>query len=179
MAGSINLQTASGGNYVITPEDFTGTKNISLSPNGFGNVLQVQHVQLTGTGEITTTSASWTASGFYIDFTPVSANSKLIVDICVATKHNGGNASDGWKGSIFRDGVRVQSGTAPSAHAFQYESSIGNTNRHHQTNVRTVETSNSTATTRFELYFACYSVGTAVVTKDWGLGTIVVYEVEA
>ena len=145
-----------------------------------GSVLQVKNfMSSTSGGQLVTTSTStWTASGVYIDFTPISASSLIVIRADLQSKNDSGNTSDGLRMVIMRDTTnRVGVGT--SADAFFHQAGTSNHNQHFQMSFSVSETASSTTSRRYEVYLRSFGGNSTGINYDWGAQSMQVMEIAA
>ena len=78
-----------------------------LSPNANSNGI-VQVLSTSATGEIQTSSSSWSNSGLQITITPSTTSSRILIQGSLNYRCDGG-ATKQWAGTIFRDGTNLNS----------------------------------------------------------------------
>ena len=139
-----------------------------------GHVVQVAYSNSTGSSSsvATVTNANAdTATGFYAEITPTSADSKILVMLTSNLQHTGAlNQGIIW-------GMRR--GTAPIARnggTDYIEYTNADNNFHTTVNFKYVDAPASTSTLRYELYLSNYGGGTSVV-RNWGTTNITLMEI--
>ena len=158
-----------------------GLRRLQSSSLPSGSVLQVKNFEGSNTsGELVTTStSSWTASGVYIDFTPISASSLIVVRADLQSKNDSGsNTSDGLRMQIMRDTTN-RVGVGGSADAFFHQSGTSNHNQHFQMSFSVSENASNTNSRRYEVYFRSFGGNAAGINYDWGAQSMQVMEIAA
>lgn len=119
-----------------------------------------------------------TVANLTMNYTPLYANSKLIVRVTMGTRSNG-TGRVGMAIRLLRDGSVVNTIGATDgwgySGAFYYKSDT--VNHHRQLHLRAVVNANSTATTTFAVR-TNVSWGAFEYSTNWGLGTIQVMELQ-
>jgi hypothetical protein len=142
-----------------------------------GHVIQVTYSVSTGQStSVATTSNNNadTATGFFANITPTSADSKILVMLTSNIQHTGA------AGQAVIWGMRR--GTTPIARsgsggAFDYiEYSNVDNNFHTTVNLKYVDSPASTSLLRYELYLSNYGGGSSTV-RDWGTTNITLMEI--
>lgn len=78
----LKLNTTNG-SVTLKPEDGSGNVDVTIPRAGVGKVLQIQH--LNGNSSLSTTSTSFFESDMFIDFTPKSSTSKILITVSYGT----------------------------------------------------------------------------------------------
>jgi hypothetical protein len=144
-----------------------------------GSILQVVNENSIGvTGELSTTSVSYVTTGLSVSITPISATSKLYVELVGNCKYFAPvePGDNGVTFKIYRDGVAINSNAGD---CLFYRSDASTTNQHQPIGLSHFVNANSTATTTFTLFFSDQWGGTGVYTRDWGTHQFTVMEIAA
>ena len=138
-----------------------------------GKVLQIQRFAITtDMGTITTTTLI--NSGLGITITPKSSTSKLLVTAHLQFDDEA-TTSDGIGASIYRDGVNLHSGMRAGFGSFTYNApSVDN---YMLSITEAFIDSNSTSTTRFDLYVSTWSGTARRLNGHAGQSYITVWEI--
>jgi hypothetical protein len=145
-----------------------------------GSILQVVNANSIGVGgAITTTSASYVTTGLSVSITPLSASSKLYVELVgnaqfLAATDVGDN---GVAFRIYRDGTAINS--TNSGDGLYWRNDSGAQNHHGLITITHYVNANSTATTTFTLFYADFWGGTGSYSRDWGTHQFTVMEIAA
>jgi hypothetical protein len=145
-----------------------------------GSILQVVNANSVGqTGEISTTSASYVTTGYSVSITPISATSKLYVELIGNAKfYEPTNPDDnGVAFRIYRDGAAINSSN--SGDGLYWRSDAAGQNHHGLITISHYVNANSTATTTFTLFYADLWGGTGYYSRDWGTHQFTVMEIAA
>lgn len=145
-----------------------------------GSILQVVNANSVGTtGEISTTSASYVTTGLSVSITPLSASSKLYVELVGNCKffHPTDVGDNGVAFKIYRDGTAIN--TANSGDSLFYRSDAAATNNHGPLSISHYVNANSTSPTTFTLFYADLWGGTGYYSTAWGTHQFTVMEIAA
>jgi hypothetical protein len=151
------------GTMTVGNGDITGLVAGALPSTviGTGAVLQVVSQFFTG-AEISTSSASWAATGISLAITPTSSSSKILAH---ASFDGAGANSSGktceW--TIFRGGSALI--VASSGGILQYDNTA--TNFHASVNLHYMDSPATTSSTSYEIYFKTNGAGMRLA-RDWG-----------
>lgn len=151
---------------------YVDTINEKTSGNGIqipGHVVQV----VTGSDNgatITTTSSSFTDSGFSASITPKYSNSKIIISCTfTSTSTNGTQSGSGTQYKIYRS-INGASDEAlsvfPTNGFLTYDYNTGY--NHVGTSYTVTDEPATTSSVEYSLYFAKQNTGTASIQRDWG-----------
>ena len=128
-----------------------------IAGTGFGKILQC----LTGnelTSAVTTTSNSFVDSGLYVNITPSSTSSKILISTNMNTRNT--TASGGCVTTIYRDSTPLS-----SSGNIQFQA---NGNHHSSTFQQFLDTPNTTSQITYKMYFYRFNTGTAHISAEWG-----------
>jgi hypothetical protein len=144
-----------------------------------GSILQVVNVNSIGVGgEISTTSASYVTTGLSVSITPLSASSKLYVELVGNCKffHPTDVGDNGVVFKIYRDGAAINSNAGDFLF---YRSDAAAQNHHAPITITHYVNANSTSPTTFTLYYNNQWGGTGYYSRDWGTHQFTVMEIAA
>ena len=145
-----------------------------------GSILQVVNTNSVGTaGDISTTSASYVTTGLSVSITPISASSKLYVELVGNAKfYQPTDVGDnGVAFRIYRDGTSINSINAGDG--LYWRSDAAAHNHHGLITITHYVDANSTAPTTFTLFYADLWGGTGYYSRDWGTHQFTVMEIAA
>ncbi len=145
-----------------------------------GSILQVVNANSVGVaGELSTTSSVYVTTGLSVSITPISATSKLYVELIGNAKfYQPTDVGDnGVTFKIFRDGRPTN--TVNGGDSLYYRSDSGAQNHHGSLALSHYVDANSTATTTFTLFYADLWGGTGYYSRDWGTHQFTVMEIAA
>lgn len=145
-----------------------------------GSILQIVNANSVGqSSEVSTTSASYVSTGFSVSITPISASSKLYVELVGNCKffHPTDVGDNGVAFKIYRDGTAIN--TVNSGDALFYRSDAGAQNHHGPLSISHYVNANSTATTTFTLFYVDLWGGTGFYSTAWGTHQFTVMEIAA
>lgn len=148
--------------------------------NNTGSILQVVNANTVGaSGEISTTSATYVTTGYSVSITPISATSKLYVELVGNGKFNHPTepGDNGVAFKIYRDGVAINS--ANSGDCLIYRSDASTQNHHFPVSISHYVNANSTATTTFTLFYLDLWGGTGYYSTAFGTHQFTVMEIAA
>jgi hypothetical protein len=146
-----------------------------------GSIIQVEKSELTGSGQINTTSSSYQDSGLFIDFQPKFVSSNLLVT-CVFNAQSGNQTNSGIVWTVFRqiNGTATTSSfnVFPSAspRTISYMSASGYI--HEGTTAMLEDKPRTIETVQYRLFFHSHNGSANVgVARDWGGAHFTVMEV--
>jgi hypothetical protein len=145
-----------------------------------GSILQVVNANSVGAStEVSTTSATYVTTGYSVSITPISATSKLYVELVGNCKFNHPTepGDNGVTFKIYRDGVAIN--TANSGDCLFYRSDASTQNHHAPLALSHYVNANSTATTTFTLFYNNQWGGTGFYSPAWGTHQFTVMEIAA
>jgi hypothetical protein len=148
--------------------------------NSTGSILQVVNANSVGTSlEVSTSSGSYETTGYSVSITPISATSKLYVELIGNAKFLAGVdvGDNGVAFKIYRDGSPINSTNAGDG--LFYRSDAGAQNHHGPLAISHYVNANSTSTTTFTLFFADFWGGTGYYSLVWGTHQFTVMEIAA
>ena len=153
--------------------------------NSTGSILQVVNANSVGTSlEVSTSSASYVTTGYSVSITPISATSKLYVELIGNAKFTalasapGVDVGDnGVVFKIYRDGSPINS--TNGGDGLFYRSDAGTSALHGPLAISHYVNANSTGTTTFTLFFADFWGGTGFYSLVWGTHQFTVMEIAA
>ena len=147
-----------------------------------GSIIQVEKSELTGSGQINTTSASYQDSGLFIDFNPKFVSSNLLVT-CVFNAQSGNQTNSGIVWTVFRqiNGTATSSSfnVFPSAspRTISYMSASGYI--HEGTTAMLEDKPRTIETVQYRLFFHSHNGSANVgVARDWGGAHFIVMEIK-
>ena len=144
-----------------------------------GKILQVVNTNSVGTaGDISTTSASYVTTGLSVSITPISASSKLYVELVGNAKfYQPTDVGDnGVAFKIYRDGTSINSNAGDFLF---YRSDAAAQNHHAPITISHYVNATSTSSTTFTLFYADLWGGTGYYSRDWGTHQFTVMEIAA
>ncbi len=144
-----------------------------------GSILQVVNANSVGViGELSTTSVAYVTTGLSVSITPISATSKLYVELVGNCKYNHPTepGDNGVTFKIYRDGAAINAGAGD---CLFYRSDASTQNHHFPVALSHFVNANSTATTTFTLFFSDQWGGTGFYSRDWGTHQFTVMEIAA
>jgi len=159
--------TFTPGSLNIANAQIASNAAIATSKLGSGAILQA----VTGnelTSAVTTTSSSFTDSGLYVNITPSSTSSKVLVSVNFNARND--TAGGGCVSTIYRDSTQLS-----SSGNIQYQA---NGNHHSSTFQQWLDSPSTTSQIAYKLYFYRFSTGTAYVSADWGGARMFALEVQ-
>ena len=136
------------------------------------SVIQTKHYLIAST-QISTTSTSFVDIGSAFNFTPLSTNSILIVNITTDMKHDSGN---GQQIRLLKDGTAV-SPIGSNNSWLLYRSDPGTSNNHSSTTFFVKFTNSSTSQIAFKLQQKLFNTGTVAV-GNWGNTEVAIQEIK-
>ena len=148
--------------------------------NSTGSILQVVNANSVGTSlEVSSSLASYGTTGYSVSITPISATSKLYVELIGNAKFSAGVGvgDDGVAFRIYRDGSPINS--TNGGDGLFYRSDASSTAMHTPLAISHYVNANSTGTTTFTLFFADFWGGTGFYSLVWGTHQFTVMEIAA
>jgi len=159
--------TFTPGSLNIANAQIASNAAIATSKLGTGAILQA----VTGneiTVGVNTTSSSFVDSGLYVNITPSSTSSKILVSANFNARQS--TADGGIASTIYRDSTQLS-----SSGTLTY--SAGG-NIHDTTFIQYLDSPSTTSQIAYKLYFYRFSTGTAYVAGDWGGARMFALEVQ-
>jgi hypothetical protein len=147
--------------------------------NNTGSILQIVNANSVGaTGEVSTTSATYVTTGYSVSITPISATSKLYVELAGNCKFNHPTepGDNGVVFKIYRDGTAINSNAGD---CLFYRSDASTQNHHAPLAISHYVNANSTTTTTFTLFYNNQWGGTGFYSTTWGTHQFTVMEIAA
>ena len=151
----------------LNSNSYSSVENL-LGSNG---LIQTKYYLITST-QISTTSTSFVDLGSAFNFTPLSTNSIIIVNITTDMKHDSGN---GHQIRLLKDGTAV-SPLGDNDSWLLYRSDPGTSNNHSSTAFFVKFTNSSTSQIAFKLQQKLFNTGTVGV-GNWGNTEVVIQEI--
>ena len=162
------LETGSGSGTIALNNQLSGMTADSMPS---GSVLQV--VEAVSSGQIATTSTSFTASGVYVDITPKYTNSKMFIVVNLGGLYfSNGNST--WQVEV------VRGGSTPVGHGpkkiYGYNNN-GSSARRVPANYNLSDSPSTTSTVRYEIRFLV-SAGTIEIGNNSATVNITATEIK-
>ena len=159
--------TFTPGSLNIANAQIASNAAIATTKLGTGAILQA----VTGneiTSIVSTTSGSFIDSGLYVNITPSSTSSKILISTNMNTRNDTGGG--GCVTTIYRDSTQLS-----ASGNIQYQA---NGNHHSSTFQQFLDSPSTTSQITYKMYFYRFSSGTAYIAGDWGGARMFALEVQ-
>jgi hypothetical protein len=145
--------------YVDTITEKTAGNGVQIP----GHVVQVVNSGIRNTVNANTTSSSYTATGLFVNITPLYSNSNILILCTAQTNYYSGSASSWFDATIFRIVGGVSTDLAsPSSVGLGGQNNNTATDAHVPHHISVQDTPATTSTIRYE-YFFKRRTGTAIL----------------
>tara|TARA_B100000963_G_scaffold358150_1_gene382067 strand:+ start:720 stop:1472 length:753 start_codon:yes stop_codon:yes gene_type:complete len=151
----------------VTNAKIASDAAIATTKLGAGAILQT----VTGnelTSAVTTTSNSFVDSGLFVNITPSSTSSKILISTNMNTRND--TASGGCVTTIYRDSTPLS-----SSGNIQFQA---NGNHHSSTFQQFLDSPSTTSQITYKMYFYRFNTGTAHISAEWGGARMFALEVQ-